>query len=252
MGIEQRHPKKIWSVGLLTGLMGSRSHNIGDPNTFSKTKSLLLGVFNTYKYTKHWGHEILLTRNNTFVDAQRYGLDLADKNTPYYALGSYKRITNLANGQFNYLFDVVKKSISCRLDAGLTYVNTQSGKFSERNAGENGINTLASLNKSLEYYGGIGLRKMWKGENVTIRTTFVYEYGYQAQNSGTAVVKTTQSVAPTTFTTPPGPRQNKHYLQLNTSYFDKGTGLKFIASYSGVLYKNVQNHTGMLKVEFRF
>lgn len=252
MGIEKRHPKKLWSVGLLTGLMGSRSHSIGDPNTFSKTKSLLLGTFNTYRYTKNWSHELLLTRNSTFVDAQRYGLDLADQKTPFYALGSYKRSTNLANGQLNYLFDVIKQSVTCRLDAGATYVSTQSGKFSERNAGENGINTLASLNKSIEYYGGIGLRKMWKGDNVTIRTTFVYEYGYQAQNSGTEVVKTTQSVAPTTFTTPPGPRQNKHYLQLNTSYLDKGTGLKFIASYSGALYKNVQNHTGMLKVEFRF
>ena len=152
----------------------------------------------------------------------------------------------------DYLFNIIKKSVTCRLNVGTTYSGANSGQFSERNAGENGVNTLANLNKSIEYYSGIGLRKIWNHNKVTIRTTLVYEYGYQAQNSGTGVTQTTQSVAPTTFTTPPGPKQNKHYIQLNSSYLDRETGLKFIASYSGALYKNVQNHTGMFKVEFRF
>jgi hypothetical protein len=87
---------------------------------------------------------------------------------------------------------------------------------------------------------------------VTIRTTFVYDYGYQVKSTGSVAITTTQAQSPTTFTSPPGPRQNKHYIQLNGSYLDRGTGLKFIASYTGVLYKNVTNHTGMVKFEYRF
>jgi hypothetical protein len=80
----------------------------------------------------------------------------------------------------------------------------------------------------------------------------VYEYGYQAKSTGTIATATTQSQSPTSFTTPPGPRQNKHYIKLSTSFLDHDSGLKFIASYSGVLYKNVTNHTAMFKVEYRF
>jgi hypothetical protein len=69
---------------------------------------------------------------------------------------------------------------------------------------------------------------------------------------GTGEKFTTQSLTPTTFTTTPGPRQNKHYLQFNTSYLNRRTGVKFIGAYSGVYYKNVKTHTLMLKAEYRF
>lgn len=257
MGLEQRDKNNIWSLGLLSGLTGSKSHNIGDPNTFSKTAGLLFGAFNTYKYTNHkdkgnFGHEILVSRTITSIDAQRYGIDQVDKKTPFYALGSYKTKTDIANAQLNYLFNIIKKSVTCRFDIGTTYSGVKSGQFSERNAGLNGINMSENLTQSLEHYGGIGLRKIWNNDKKIIRTTFVYEYGYQAKNSGSGAKVITQSSQPTTFMVQPGPRQNKHYLQLNTSYLDRDTGLKFVASYSGTLYKNVQNHTGMIKVEFRF
>ncbi|MES2253042.1 MAG: hypothetical protein V4482_05115 [Pseudomonadota bacterium] len=256
MGIEKRDQKNIWSAGLLTGIMGSRSHTLGDPNTFSKTTGMLFGGFNTYKYTDHkdqgnFGHELLISRTFTSIDSQRYGLDYIDKKTPFYALASYKTTTDVVNAQFNYLFDIIKKSVTSRLNTGLTYIRSQSGKITERDAGRNGIITAPSSTKSMEFYNGIGLRKIWNHEKITIRTTFVYEYGYQMVSSGSTST-TTQSAAPTTFTTPAGPRQNKHYLQLSSSYLDRETGLKFIASYAGVLYKNVRNHTGLFKVEYRF
>jgi len=244
MGIEKRDQKNVWSVGLLTGLTGSRSHTLGDPNTFSKTTGMLFGGYNTYKYTDYkdkgnFGHELLASRTYTAIDAQRYGLDSIDKKTPFYALGSYKTTTDVANAQLNYLFDIIKKSITSRLNTGLTYIGSDSGRIAERNAGHNGVTTAPSSSKSIEFYNGIGLRKIWNHEKITIRTTFVYEYGYQMVSSGSTST-TTQSVAPTTFITPAGPRQNKHYLQLSSSYLDRDTGLKFIMSYAGVLYKNVQ------------
>ena len=252
IGLEQRDKKNIWSAGLLTGLMGSRSHVLGAPDTFSKTNGFLIGAFNTYKYTKKWGHELLISRTNTFIDSQRYGLDSTDKTTPFYAISNYKSTTDVGNAQLNYLFNIIKKKITCRLNTGITYIDSQTGKITERNASTNGLSTDASKNSSTELYSGIGLRRIWNIDKTTIRTTFVYEYGYQLTSTGSATKTTTQSVAPTTFTTPPGPRQNKHYLQLNSSYLDRNTGLKFILSYSGALYKNVRNHTGMAKVEYRF
>jgi hypothetical protein len=252
IGLEQRDKKNIWSLGLLTGLMGSRSHVLGTPDTFSKTNGFLIGAFNTYKYTKKWGHELLISRTNTFIDSQRYGLDKTDKQTPFYAASNYKSTTDVGNAQLNYLFNIIKKKITCRLNTGITYVGSQTGKITERNASTNGLSTDASKNSSTELYSGIGLRRIWEVDKVMVRTTFVYEYGYQMTSIGSATKTTTQSVAPTTFTTPSGPRQNKHYLQLNSSYLDRNTGLKFILSYSGALYKNVNNHTGMAKVEYRF
>lgn len=257
IGIEQRDKKNIWSIGIVTGLMASRSYVIGKPNNFSKANGMLLGAFNTLKYTDNKkggnvGHELLISRTVTSVNAQRDGVDAKDKVTPFYALSAYKTTTDVGNAQLNYLFDVIKKSVTCRLNTGMTYVNTNYGAYREKGAGTNGINKSSSSTKSLEWYNGIGIRKIWNHEKITIRTTFVYEYGYNVKNSGSVATTTTQSVSPTTFTTPPGPRQNKHYIQLNGSYLDRGTGLKFIASYSGALYKNVTNHTGMLKVEYRF
>jgi hypothetical protein len=217
----------------------------------------LVGAYNTLKYSNNkdsgnFGHEVLVSRTLTSVDGQRDGLDAIDKVTPFYALLAYKTTTNVANGQWNYLFDIIKGSVSCRLNTGMTYIGSQYSAYNERGAGINGQNQSASSNKSVEWYNGIGLRKVWNDEKITIRTTFVYEYGYQVENSGNVAITTTQAQSPTTFTTPPGPKQNKHYIQLNGSFLDRKTGLKFIASYSGVLYKNVENHTGMVKVECRF
>ena len=257
VGLEQRDKKNVWSLGLLTGLMGSRSHVLGTPDTFSKTNGFLIGAYNTYKYTNYkdagnFGHELLISRTTTSIDAQRYGLDKVNKITPYYALSSYKSTTDVGNAQLNYLFDIIKKEITCRLSTGLTYSGTNYGSYNEKNAGTNGLNQSNSSNKSVEFYNGIGLRKIWNYEKITIRTTAVYDYGYQMTSSGTVAKTTTQSLSPTTYSGTVGPRQNKHYLQLSSSYLDRETGLKFIMSYSGILYKNVQNHTGMFKVEYRF
>ena len=251
-GLEQRDKKNIWSLGVLTGLMGSRSHVVGSPDTSSKTNGILFGAFNTYKYTKKWGHEILASHTTTFIDSQRYGLDSIDKKTPFYAVSNYKSTTDVINAQINYLFNIIKKKITCRLNTGITYIGSQSGKITERNAGTNGLTTDASKNTSTELYSGIGVRRIWSVDKITIRTTAVYEYGYQMTSTGPATRTTTHSVAPKTFITPTGPRQNKHYVQFNSSYLDGNTGLKFILSYSGALYKNVRNHTGMAKVEYRF
>ncbi len=256
VGLEQRDKKNIWTLGLLTGLMGSRSHTLGEPNTFSKTNGVLIGLFNTYKYTKKWGHELLINRTNTFINSQRYGLDKINQKTPFYALSSYKSTTDVVNTQINYLFDIIKKKVTCRLNTGVTYLDSQTGKIVERNSGINNLSTNASNSKSAEMYAGIGLRRVWEMDKITIRTTFVYEYGYEFMKKVSGMTTTmqelTQSTAPTTFITPIGPRQNKHYLQLNSSYLDRNSGLKFIMSYSGTLYKNVRNHTGMAKVEYRF
>ncbi len=258
VGIEQRDEKNIWSLGILGGLMGSRSHMIGVPDTFSKTTGILFGGFNTYKYSDHkdqgnFGHELLISRTITSIDAQRYGLDNTNNNTPFYALSTYKTTTDIGNAQINYLFDIIKKSVTCRLSSGSTYTGTNYGSYEEYNAGSNGLTQSSNFNKSIEFYNGIGIRKIWNHNEITIRTTFVYEYGYEMINSGTASKTTTHSaISPITFSTPPGPRQNKHYLQLSSSYLDRETGLKFILSYAGVLHKNVQNHIGMFKFEYRF
>ena len=260
MGAEKRDQKNTWSVGLLTGLMGSRSHVIGIPDTFAKSKGMIFGGYNTYKYTKNWGHELLASRTTTYIDAQRYGLDRISKS-PYYALSAYKTITDIGNAQLNYIFDLIEKRATCRLSSGISYQDTQTGQYTENNAGTNNLSSSSSSNQTFELYGGIGFRNILEHDKITIRTTFVYEYGYALSSTGSAVktsaqglgaTSTTQAVAPTTFTTPVGPRQNKHYLQLNSSYLDRNTGLKFILSYSGVLYKNVQNHTMLFKTEYRF
>ena len=254
VGIEQRDSKNNWTIGLMTGAMGSRSHVLGVPDTFSKTKGMLFGSYNTYKYTDQWSHELLATRTYTYIDAQRFGTSTTT-NTPFYALSSYKSITDVGNAQLNYLFDIIKKDLTCRLDTGFTYQSTTQGQFMERNGSPN-LFTSATSNTTNELYGGVGFRKTWNHDQISIRSTFVYEYGYQLFSRGTPVtqttLQTTQSNAPSTFTTPVGPRQNKHYIQFNNSYLDRKSGLKFITSYSGKFYKNVQNNTVMFKVEYRF
>ena len=258
-GLEQRDQKNTWSLGLMGGLMGSRSHTLGTPDTFSKTNGFLFGGYNTYKYTDYkdagnFGHEILLSRTVTSIDSQRSGISKTDNKTPYYALASYKTTTDIGNAQLNYLFDIIKKSVTSRLSVGATYTGTQTGAINERNAAAANLNTTtSSTNRTTEYYAGIGFRKIWNHEKITVRTTFVYEYGYQATSAGkTAQTASQNSLAPNAQTLPIGPRQNKHYLQLNGSYLDRNSGIKFITSYSAVLYKNVQNHTAMFKVEYRF
>ena len=169
IGLEQRDKKNTWSLGLLTGLMGSRSHVLGAPDTFSKTKGFLIGAFNTYKYTKQWGHESLVSRTSTLIDSQRYGLDKQDKQTPFYALSNYKSTTDLANTQINYLFNIIKKKVTCRLNTGVTYSRSQSGNITERNAGENGLNTIGNARKSAEFYNGIGIRRIWANDTETLK-----------------------------------------------------------------------------------
>ncbi|MES2252333.1 MAG: hypothetical protein V4482_01440 [Pseudomonadota bacterium] len=250
IGVEHKNNKG--STGLLTGLMGSRSHTLGDPNTFSKTKGMLVGLSNKHNYTENWHHELLIAQVNTFVDAQRYGLDSTHKNAPFYALASYKSITNIGNAQLNYIFDLIKAGATCRLNTGLSYQGTKTGKITEYNAGTNGISLSESSAESIQFYNGIGFRKDWKVDNAAIRSTFVYEYGYAAFQKGSPMKGITQSLSPTTFSSPPGPRQNKHYIQFSTSYKEHDSNLKFSLSYSGTLYKNVKSHTVMFKIDRKF
>ncbi|MDP3371728.1 MAG: hypothetical protein Q8S21_02405 [Candidatus Paracaedibacteraceae bacterium] len=251
IGLEKRDIKNTWSLGLVGGVMGSRSHVIGDADTFSKTKGVLFGMFNTYKYAKKWGHELLATRTITYIDGQRFDKDSTTK-IPYYAISSYKTITDVGNAQINYLFDIVKKKYTCRLSSGATHQKVVSGRYLETNADKNNLLNSGGENQTFEWYSGIGLRKITDIDNITIRTTFVYEYGYSVFSKGSVSTIRNQSFAPTTFIAPIGPRQNKHYLQLNTSYLDHSTGIKFIASYFGSFYKNVENHAFMFKAEYRF
>lgn len=252
IGVERRNLKNTYSFGLMTGLTAARSHTLGDPYSFQKANGYVLGVYNTYKYTKNWGHEVVLSRTNTFNDGQRYGIDKTKNNSPYYALQTYKTSSDLANAQLNYLFDIVKKRATGRINTGLTYTGTKAGKFTERNAGLYGITQNESTNNATEWYTGLGLRYIIEHGKKTFRLTGVYEYGVEMDKRGSGTKYALTTGASDVYTTSIGPKVNKHYLQLNTAFLDRASGLKFIVSYSGALYKNVANNTFMAKFEYRF
>ena len=60
---------------------------------------------------------------------------------------------------------------------------------------------------------------------------------------------TTLVAIPQVLTNAPSTGENKHYFQLNGSYLNKETGIKFSGSYPGAFYKAAENHTFTLKAE---
>jgi hypothetical protein len=249
VGLEQRDRKNTWTWGLLAGAMASRSHTLGSPDTKSKTLSGIFGIYNNLKYSEHWGHELYLTRTMTGIKGQRYGTDTTTK-APFFAKSAYKTTSDAGSAQINYLFDMLPKIATCRINGGTMYQQSKTGSFTETGAGSNNMTTSAVSAKSLEAYMGVGVRRIWKFDDITIRTTLVYEYGYDAMSNGKPATQTTSSAA--TYTSAVTPRQNKHYVQLSSSYLNRKTGFKYIVLYSGKYYKNVANHTGMFKFEYRF
>ncbi len=205
IGVERRNLKNTYSFGLMTGLTAARSHTLGDPDSFQKANGYILGVYNTYKYTKNWGHELVFSRANTFNDGQRYGIDKTKNNTPYYALQTYKTSSDLANAQLNYLFDIVRKQATGRINAGLTYTGSKASKFTERNAGRYGITQNESTSNGMEWYTGLGLRYIIEQGKTTFRLTGVYEYGIELDKKGSGTKYALTTGPSDVYTTSVGP-----------------------------------------------
>ncbi len=253
IGFEKRDVKNIWTVGMLTGLTLSKFHNNGDPDTHSKANGYVMGIYNTLKYTDNkdagnFGHEVLISRITNLNTMQRRG---EQSTITYFAKAANTSVTNLGNAQFNYIFNL-EKAVTCRLSLGGTYTDETEGAYTETNAGMYGNRVGGKNTKSGEVYFGPGLRHIWKDGPRTYRLTGVYEYGVSVYNKGNTQTTTTLAAMPHVLTNAPSGGKNKHYLQLNGSYLNKETGLKFSGAYSGTFYKDTQNHTFTAKAELRF
>ncbi|MDP4724736.1 MAG: autotransporter outer membrane beta-barrel domain-containing protein [Alphaproteobacteria bacterium] len=253
IGFEKRDRKNIWTVGMLTGLTLSKFHNNGDPDTHSKANGYVMGVYNTLKYTDNknagnFGHEVLISRITNVNTMQRRG---EQRNVTYFAKAANKSVTNLSNAQLNYIFNL-QKTLTCRFSLGGTYTDENEGAYTETNAGTYGNRVGGKNTKAGEIYFGPGLRHIWKDGSHTYRLTGVYEYGVSVYNKGTQQITTTLAATPQVLTNAPSVGENKHYLQVNGSYLNKETGVKFSGSYSGTFYNATENHTFTLKAELRY
>lgn len=252
-GVERRDKKNTWCFGLLSGVTVSSTHVLGQPDTSSKTKGLVVGVYNTLKYNQYFGHEILVSRTWNLVQSSRFGKGKTS-NSNYTALGDYKMTTDILNGQINCILDLIKKKATARINVGSTYTRENSGKVIERGAGLYNLMIDNRVNSNVELYAGLGLRRIINYGKSTIRATVVYEYGYELMKKSSLVHNKfyTLSQSQTYVTYASSKRQNKHYCQFNTSYLNRENGIKFIVSYAGKYWKNVKNHTWLFKAEYRF
>lgn len=255
-GIERRNEANTYTLGLMTGLMYSKSSKIFQPHTYSKMTGLILGAYNTYKYMDDpykgtFTHELLASHTISQIKGQRYGID-GITSLPYLAQSNYRSHTSLLNGQLNYIFTIIPKEITCRLDSGYTYSRNYTGRYSERNASTNGINYARSSSSNQEFYNGLGLRKIWDNGTVIVRTTAVYEYGYVVKTKSSASTLSLQNSSPIAYSIPTDQQHHKHYVQVNGSVLDRSKGFKFSLAYSGTFSHQFANHTTMFKIERRF
>jgi hypothetical protein len=253
VGLEKRDDKNRWAIGAFTGLAMAKNHNLGDAQTFAKATLFTLGVNNSLKYTTHkdrgnFGHEILIARTLGKHNKQRR---FTSKGSAYQALGSHKSTTDLGNAQLNYLFNIIKKKLTCRLSAGATYEGSKDFAYTERNSPANRYYS-DNVNKSVEVYFGPGIRYIWERNKTVFRLTGVLEYGVETYKKSSGATVQNIVAGSKSYALSPGKKQNKYYAQLNLAVLNRSSGIKVIASYSGTYYSNNKNHTGMVKLEYRF
>ncbi len=255
-GIERRNDENTYTLGLLTGLMNSKSSKLSQPNTHSKVNALILGAYHVYKYWDDpqkttFTHELLASHTISQIKGQRYGVDSITK-IPYLAQSNHRSHTSLFNGQLNYIINVIPREVSLRLDSGYTYSRNYEGRYRENNASTNNINYSRNSVYNHEFYNGIGIRKTWDDGSTILRTTAVYEYGYvmKAKNSGSSI--SLQNIRSLSYGIQPDKQHHKHYVQLNGSFLQRQKGIKLSLSYSGTFSHQLANHTTMFKIEHRF
>ncbi len=262
-GAEYRGSGNSSTTGLLLGYAYSKSVSSADKRVTSKTSAFTLGGYNTYKYFDHmdtygtFTHELLVAVNhgkNAMQRQQPYKQKLGD--TVYYQATSPNNTSRglLANAQLNYIAKLGSDKVTMRLDVGFTHSRNKDTAFTEVIDGKTQT-TKSSAYKSSEVYFGPGFRYIWSNKQRLVRLTGVYEYGIELQNDtkgGAVTREALDSVLTLSNGSSSAKKMNKHYIQLNGSYLDRELGWKFICTYSGTLYKHVQNHTYMLKFERRF
>ena len=250
MGAEYRNLKQKWTVGLMSGLLYGRQEELGNSQSFTKTKGLSVGAYHSLTFLGEARYDIMGTRTLSFQDNQRH--QIAAGNKDYYAISDHKMYTDVVDTKLTYLF-ILNQMWSVRPSLGNTYIRNQSGSYSERGAGIYNQNKNASNSSSNEVYGGIGVRAGWKFGEKKIRITGVYEHGYQYEKSGSPTVIALNIPGSAPIVTPQDNKKTKtHYVHANASYYDAHTKLKFLVGYSGAYQQIQKNHSFTLKAEYRF
>lgn len=268
-GAELRGGKAIqWIVGMMTGYIGSKNTGKDNRDNYLKNTGIHTGLYNRVDYGDHWQHEIVASR--IFFDNKLSRYDSPSGADPKIASAKYKSTQDTFNVQLNYLGSFITDKLTYRIDVGSTYTGIDKKGYSETGAGDSALGRNMTVGKSnskaVDLYAGFGLRHIFdtfdSGKKVTtIRTTGVYEYAtevYKKSHNPTKITNALKSLEQSAKSDPAsGKIRNKHIFQLNTSYLNRDVGVKFILGYEGIFYRNdkkarVQNHTGTLKMEYRW
>ncbi len=258
-GAELRGGKSLkWVTGLMTGYVSSKNTSKVNKDDNLKNNGVFAGIYNRLDYSPNWQHEVVASR--LFLDNKlsRYDVDVAK-----IASAKYKSTQDTFNFQVNYLGNVIPDTLTYRIDVGTTYTGTNKKGYTETgtDAANNQIVSKSS-STAVDMYAGLGLRHTFNtfdgGQKVTtIRTTGVYEYAAEVHKKAKNAEKFTALDRTATSDPATGKIRNKHIFQLNTSFLNRNVGVKFILGYEGVFYRNdqkarVQNHTGTLKMEYKW
>ncbi|CAO4838726.1 MAG: hypothetical protein CNLJKLNK_00006 [Holosporales bacterium] len=200
---------------------------------------------------------------NPWMDGRFDALYMVSRNSVHNAMtdthnqkGTYRNVVQTVDVMFSQVFRLDDTHTwSVRPSLGHTYIKSTTGGYTLKgdliNNKQKTSRMSATKSISQEVYGGLGLRFDTKFDDVRMRITGVYEYGYEYRHAGkTPDITTSLYISKLT----PGAANKKsrtHYISANASFLAKDDW-KFIVSYNGAYSGSSKNHMVAAKFERRF
>ncbi|MES2252159.1 MAG: autotransporter domain-containing protein [Pseudomonadota bacterium] len=174
--------------------------------------------------------------------------------TPTQSYIAYSRYNTYSVAFKNELGPIFKLSngYSIKPDVGLQLNGSKQTKLNEQNAGIYAQNYKASTAQDGEIYGGIGVRKQWKGETYEGKITLKYEVGQKSGNGKSSTTIYTAIMPSGVSSTSTKPGLFAHYINLYGSLLNMESNWKFVPGVTVTLQKGQRSVSGTLKFEHRF
>lgn len=250
MGGEYRALPQHFTLGAFVGTLVGKKKEVENPDTCIKSRGINYGLYSSLSFCDGARVDVIATNLHMNLNASRF-----ENNNRQIAVSKYPVTVSIVDTMASYRWKL-PSYYSLRLNAGNTFAGSKVAGYQETGAGFYNNKVTASSSKTNEVYGGLGVRKGWKLEEILLRLTGSYEMGYQYMQSGKPVVVSSSLSLPVVVSR--GPLCLNHYFNLNFSILDERRGLKLILAYTTVLSPEKRgkprslSQTYSLKGECRF
>jgi hypothetical protein len=250
MGVSHFFKSLNANITTMMGFGASKTQMERSANSHTNGKSMMMGVAVRKPFFDKL-FELESNLSTMLIKKQQLRQGNPSPSQSYIAVSDYNTYALAWRNEFGHVFRL-QDGYSLRPALGLQINGQKRTKIEERNAGVFGQRYRPQITKDGEAYGGLGLRKVWRSEDLEGKVTFKYEMG---RKSGNGKSRTTiySDTVPNGITSSSSRGSNvTHYLSMYGSLLHTKNHWKVVPGVMTSLTKGQKSITGSIKFEYRW